>query len=107
PKDGVDLAAAGAVITIAVLVCPDAFAVSPGPDLRPEGLAVPPGEEARQQRFHGFASHPVSGDVLLSSGSSRLSATSLQDANRASRVETASIAARSAINGHFHVIIST
>src|SRR5580698_961957 len=42
---GIDLAADGAVIAIALLVLADQLAEPPGPQLGPEGLAVPPGED--------------------------------------------------------------
>src|SRR6202167_3093885 len=50
---GVDLAALGAEIAIALLVFADQFAEPPGPQLRPEGLATPPREDFEKKQFHG------------------------------------------------------
>src|SRR5207237_9028777 len=49
---GVDLAVARAVVAVAELVAADLFAIKPRPELRAEGLAVPPGEEAQEKNFH-------------------------------------------------------
>src|SRR5262249_49500994 len=48
----VDLAAFGAEVVIAELVLADEFAVEARPDLRAEGLAVPPREKADEERLH-------------------------------------------------------
>src|SRR5690348_2797238 len=50
----VDLAALGAVVAVAELVLADELAVAMGPELRPEGLVVPPGEEPgeKSRDFH-------------------------------------------------------
>src|SRR5262249_19556448 len=51
-ENRIDLAATGAVIAIAKLVRADELAVEFRPHLRPEGLAVPPGEKAQQKSLH-------------------------------------------------------
>src|SRR5262245_9634307 len=48
----IDLATFGPVVAIAELVLADELAIEPGPQLGAEGLAVPPGEEAQEKRFH-------------------------------------------------------
>src|SRR6185437_11172350 len=48
----VDLPALGAIIAVALLVLADELAEPPGPQLRAEGLAVPPREELEQELFH-------------------------------------------------------
>src|SRR5262249_6740132 len=45
----IDLAALGAVIAVAELILADELAIERGPHLRAEGLAIPPGEEAREE----------------------------------------------------------
>src|SRR5262249_54307346 len=45
----VDLAALGAVVAVAELVLAHELAEAPSPQLRAEGLAIPPGEEAQQK----------------------------------------------------------
>src|SRR6202158_4267586 len=54
----IDLAAARAVVAVAEFVLADELAVEPSPQLRTEGLAVPPGEKAEPKRFHAFALEP-------------------------------------------------
>src|SRR5689334_1556693 len=49
---GIDLAVPGPVIAIAEFVFADELAVQPGPQLRSEGLTVPPSEKAQQESFH-------------------------------------------------------
>ena len=48
----VDLAAAGPIVPVAELVLADGLAIHPGPELRPEGLRIPPGERFEQETFH-------------------------------------------------------
>src|SRR5262249_37950608 len=48
----IDLAALGAIIGVALLVLADPFAKPPRPQLRAEGLAVPPGEEFEPKLLH-------------------------------------------------------
>src|ERR1700691_1359493 len=49
---GVDLAAFGAVVAVALLVLADQFAEARGPQLRAEGLAVPPSEHFEEKLLH-------------------------------------------------------
>src|SRR5262245_64468708 len=49
---GVNLAAATAIIPIAKFVFADELAIHPGPELGPECLRIPPGEEFEQEIFH-------------------------------------------------------
>src|SRR6185503_4901527 len=56
----IDLAALGAVVAVAEFILADELAVKRGPHLRAERLAVPPGEEAREE---GFDFHCVCGAV--------------------------------------------
>src|SRR5262249_36193558 len=48
----VDLAAAGPIVPVSELILADEFAIHPGPELRPEGLRIPPGEQFEQETFH-------------------------------------------------------
>ena len=48
----VDLAATGAIVTVAAGVLADQLAESPGPQLGPEGLAIPPRKELEQKLLH-------------------------------------------------------
>src|SRR3954454_20792998 len=48
----IDLSADGPVVTVALLVRADQFPEAPGPQLRAEGLAIPPGEHLQQKLFH-------------------------------------------------------
>src|ERR1700719_3986564 len=57
----IDLPSSCAIVAVAELVLADEFAVEPGPQLRAEGLAVPPGEEAKPKRLHAFALERRSG----------------------------------------------
>src|SRR4051812_16190767 len=54
-KRGIDLAALGAVINVSEFILAHDLAVERRPDLRAEGLAIPPGEDAREEGFdfHG------------------------------------------------------
>src|SRR5688572_1416961 len=47
----VDLAALGSEVAVARLVLAHELAITPGPELRAERLAVPPGEKAREEIF--------------------------------------------------------
>src|SRR5882757_6628376 len=53
----IDLTAFGAKILVAELIFADALAIERGPHLRAEGLAVPPGEDSREEGRE-FHSHP-------------------------------------------------
>src|SRR5262245_40612210 len=48
----VDLPAARAIIAIAELVLADRFAIHRGPELGPECLRIPPGEQLKQEIIH-------------------------------------------------------
>src|SRR5262249_23259925 len=48
----VDLAAAGAEITVAELVLPNPPAIEPSPELGAERLPVPPGEKSKKEGLH-------------------------------------------------------
>src|SRR5262249_20619715 len=48
----VNLAAAAPVITVAEFVLADRLTIHPGPELGPEGLRIPPGEQLDQETFH-------------------------------------------------------
>src|SRR4029453_1146320 len=52
PECGVNLAAAGTIIAVAEFIFADIFAIHPGPELGPECLRIPPGEELEQESFH-------------------------------------------------------
>ena len=52
------LAAARLIIDVALFVLADLFAVKPGPDLRVDGLAIPPGQDAQHER-HGVSASSI------------------------------------------------
>src|SRR6266852_9842800 len=49
---GIDLAASGPIIAVALFVLADQLAEPPGPQLGAKGLAVPPSEELEKELFH-------------------------------------------------------
>src|SRR5712692_5747433 len=57
----IDLAATRAVVAVAEFVLADELAVEPGPQLRAEGLAVPPSKEFEKEIFH----HDARASALL------------------------------------------
>ena len=62
----VDLAATSPVIAVAELVFADEFTVHPGPELCPECLRIPPGEQLEQETFHRRrAPNPVATERVL------------------------------------------
>src|SRR5262249_30308955 len=73
----VDLAAARAVVAVSVFVLADELALEPRPPLRAGPLAVPPGEEAQPQGFHGG----WRGRSLRSAASCHLAATMSRSAH--------------------------
>src|SRR6185369_2954556 len=84
-KRRIDLAALGAVVAIAELVLADELAIERGPRLRAEGLAIPPGEEAQEERlnFHRCgAGWRAGGSCQFGRGvSSRGASTQLREAD--------------------------
>src|SRR5262249_25389662 len=52
PERLVDLTAFGPVISVAELIFADGLAIHPGPELGPECLRIPPGEQFEQETFH-------------------------------------------------------
>ena len=52
-KRRIDFAVPGSVVTIAEFVFTNELAIEPSPQLRSEGLTVPPSEQTKQEGFHG------------------------------------------------------
>src|ERR1700739_3005437 len=55
----IDLAAAGPIVAVALLVLAHQFAEPVGPELGAESLAIPPGEEFEQELFHAGCRLPT------------------------------------------------